>query len=55
MPLKFYEALDAFKIFMLDIGLLGAMVEAPAKAILLGNDIFKEYKEVLPSCMFTMN
>ena len=44
MPLKFYEDLDAFKIFMLDIGLLGAMVEAPAKAILVGNDIFKEYK-----------
>ena len=25
-------------------GLLGAMVEAPAKAILIGDDIFKEYK-----------
>ena len=44
MPLKFYEDLDAFKLFMLDIGLLGAMVEAPAKAILIGDDIFKEYK-----------
>ena len=44
IPLKFYEDLDAFKLFMLDIGLLGAMVEAPAKAILVGNDIFKEYK-----------
>ena len=44
MPLKFYEELDAFKLFMLDIGLLGAMVEAPAKAILIGDDIFKEYK-----------
>ena len=44
MPLKFYEDLDAFKLFMLDIGLLGEMVEAPAKAILIGDDIFKEYK-----------
>ena len=44
IPLKFYEDLDAFKLFMLDIGLLGAMVEAPAKAILIGDDIFKEYK-----------
>lgn len=45
MPLKFYEDFDAFKLFMLDIGLMGAMVEAPAKAILVGNAIFKEYKE----------
>lgn len=44
MPLKFYEDFDAFKLFMLDIGLMGAMVEASAKAILVGNDIFKEYK-----------
>lgn len=44
IPLKFYEDLDAFKLFMLDIGLLGAMVEAPANAILIGDDIFKEYK-----------
>lgn len=28
----------------LDIGLLGAMVDAPAAAILVGNNIFKEYK-----------
>lgn len=44
LPLKFYEDMEAFKLFMLDIGLLGAMVEAPAKNILVGNDIFKEYK-----------
>ena len=44
IPLKFYEDLNAFKLFMLDIGLLGAMVDAPAAAILVGNNIFKEYK-----------
>lgn len=44
MPLKFYEDRDAFKLFMLDIGLLGALAEAPASAILVGNNIFKEYK-----------
>lgn len=44
IPLKFYEDLNTFKLFMLDVGLLGAMVEAPARAILVGNDIFKEYK-----------
>lgn len=44
MPLKFYEDYNAFKLFMLDVGLLGALADAPASAILVGNDIFKEYK-----------
>ena len=44
MPLKFYEEFGAFKIFMLDIGLMGAMVNAPSAAILVKNDIFTEYK-----------
>lgn len=44
MPLKFYEEFGAFKIFMLDIGLMGAMVAAPAAAILVKNTIFTEYK-----------
>ncbi|MCQ2251440.1 MAG: ATP-binding protein [Bacteroidales bacterium] len=44
MPLKFYEDFDVFKLFMLDVGLMGAMVEAPASAVLLDNNIFTEYK-----------
>lgn len=44
MPLKFYEDFSAFKLFMLDVGLMGAMVDAPADAILASNDIFSEYK-----------
>ncbi len=44
MPLKFYEEFGAFKLFMLDVGLLGAMVDAPASAILVKDDIFSEYK-----------
>ena len=44
MPLKFYEEFGAFKLFLLDIGLLGAMVDAPASAVLVKDDIFKEYK-----------
>lgn len=44
MPLKFYEDIDCFKLFILDIGLLGAMVQTPASAILVGDNIFKEYK-----------
>ena len=44
MPLKFYEDLDCFKLFVNDLGLLGAMVEAPASEILVGNNSFTSYK-----------
>ena len=44
LPLKFYEDLNAFKLFMLDVGLMGAMTETPADRILIGNDVFTEYK-----------
>lgn len=43
-PLKFYERMGIFKLFLLDCGLLGCMVDAPARNVLLGDDIFKEYK-----------
>ena len=36
MPLKFYEDFSAFKLFMPDVGLFGAMVNAPADKILIG-------------------
>lgn len=44
MPLKYYEDIECFKIFMNDLGLLGALAEAPAQAILVGNDIFSSFK-----------
>lgn len=44
IPLKFYEDMDAFKLFMLDCGLMGALSEAPPAQILIGNTIFEEYK-----------
>lgn len=44
MPLNFYEDFSAFKLFLLDVGLMGAMVNAPSSLVLIGNDIFKEYK-----------
>lgn len=44
MPLKFYEDMNAFKLFMLDVGLMGAMADTPADDILVGNNIFSEYK-----------
>jgi predicted AAA+ superfamily ATPase len=43
-PLKFYEDFGAFKLFMLDLGLLGAMSDVQAKDILIENSIFSEYK-----------
>ena len=44
LPLSVYEDLSAFKLYMLDIGLMGAMVNAAPAQVLLKNDIFKEYK-----------
>jgi predicted AAA+ superfamily ATPase len=44
IPLKFYEDFSAFKLFVFDCGLMGAMVDAPASQILIGNSIFEEYK-----------
>ena len=44
MPLKFYEDLNAFKLFMLDVGLMGAMAETSAEAMLVNNSVFSEYK-----------
>lgn len=44
MPLKFYEDFDCFKLFVNDLGLLGAITEAPASEILVGNNSFSSYK-----------
>lgn len=44
MPVKFYEDLGAFKLFFLDCGLLGCMAEASAMQMLVGNNVFKEFK-----------
>lgn len=44
IPLKFYEEFSAFKLFVFDCGLMGALVDAPPSLILIGNSIFEEYK-----------
>ena len=44
MPLKFYEEPSVFKLFMLDTGLMGAMVEMPASDVLVNNKAITEYK-----------
>ncbi len=43
-PIKFYEDLSAFKLFLLDCGLFACMVDAPAKQMLIGDNVFKEFK-----------
>jgi uncharacterized protein len=44
VPLKFYADINAFKLFVLDVGLLGAMSNTPADQILIGDNVFGEYK-----------
>lgn len=44
LPFKFYEDLNAFKLFMLDVGLMGAMADTSAEAMLVGDGVFSEYK-----------
>lgn len=47
VPLKAYVDFSAFKLFLLDVGLLSAMSELDAITILEGNDIFIEFKGAL--------
>lgn len=46
-PLRAYQDFQAFKLFVLDIGLLGAMSRLSAKMILQGNRLFEEFKGAL--------
>ncbi len=47
MPLKAYEDLRAFKLFMVDVGLLGCMTGLSQRILLDGNDLFVEFKGAL--------
>lgn len=47
MPLKAYKSMNAYKLFILDVGLLGALSELTAESIIEGNDIFVEFKGAL--------
>jgi len=44
LPLGVYEELSAFKLYMLDMGLLGAMVSTDPVQVLIENKMFSEYK-----------
>lgn len=47
IPLKAYIDFTAFKLFLLDVGLLGALSDLDAESILEGNEIFVEFKGAL--------
>lgn len=47
MPLRAYKSMNAYKLFVLDIGLLGALSELAAESIIEGNEIFVEFKGAL--------
>lgn len=40
VPLRFYEDSSVFKLYMNDVGMHGAQMDAPAKDVLLGNNAF---------------
>ena len=44
VPLSAYQDFSAFKLYLLDVGLLSAMAGVDAKTLLEGNDIFEEFK-----------
>ena len=44
MPLSAFEDFGAFKLFMLDVGLMCAINRLSSDSILLGNDIFSTYR-----------
>ncbi len=47
LPLKAYEDLKAFKLFLVDVGLLSCMVDLRQDILLGGNELFKEFKGAL--------
>ena len=47
LPLKAYQDLSVFKLYMVDVGLLSASTGLDAKTLMEGNDIFTEFKGAL--------
>lgn len=47
IPLKAYEDFKAFKLFLLDVGLLCCMVHLDQRSLLYGNNLFREFKGAL--------
>jgi len=47
LPLAAYEDFSAFKLFILDVGLLSSMCGLSASALVGGNSLFSDYKGAL--------
>lgn len=47
LPLAAYEDFSAFKMFLSDVGLMGAMSNVPAQSLLDGNVLFSDFKGAL--------
>jgi hypothetical protein len=47
VPLSAYQDFNAFKLYLLDVGLLCAMAQIDSKTIIEGNEIFVEFKGAL--------
>ena len=47
LPLKVYEDLKAFKLFLVDVGLLSCTVGLRQDVLLDGNELFKEFRGAL--------
>lgn len=43
-PLKYYTKNEIFKVYVLDVGLLGAMAKTPVKMLVSGERLFNEYE-----------
>ncbi len=43
-PLSAYQVFSAFKLYLLDVGLLAAMANVDVKTLLEGNEVFAEFK-----------
>ncbi len=52
LPLNAFEDFGAFKIYMLDVGLLSAVNKLSADTLVMGNDIFHTYKGALTEQYF---
>ncbi|MCC8070492.1 MAG: ATP-binding protein [Bacteroidales bacterium] len=47
LPLNAFEDPNIFKVFMLDVGLLGALCDLDAKTLIKGNELFSTFKGAL--------
>jgi predicted AAA+ superfamily ATPase len=47
IPLKAYEDMGAFKLYLVDVGLLSAMADLDVQTLIAGNNLFEEFKGAL--------